>query len=245
MKRKLVRPILLAGALAAGGAALWFLGQRWLLESRYQHDSEAAERLIEEGSYAEAIPLLQRSVDAARQLDPKGARLDQALQELAEAHGAQGDYVGSQHLYFASYQSRVEKYGFAHPETADVLFKLGRSYELQGLPEAAEGMYNQAIMAWQQMNRAEDPAVIPPHLGLARVLLTLQRPDEAVVSHAKAIEIQERALGDEDPRLAPLLEAYAGLLESAGRQLDAQQARDRAGRLGAAGSPQAADGGQS
>jgi len=234
MGKSLVRPILLLTTLVAVIAALWFVAKRLSLESQYGHDAELGSRLIDEGSYSEAIPHLQESLDAARQLGPQDARLDQALQELANAYGAKGDYVESQHLYFASFQNRVEKYGFAHPETADVLFKLGRSYELQNLPEVAEGMYNQAISAWQQMNRPDDPAATAAYLGLARVLAKLRRYDAAILTHDKAVGIQEKVLGADDPKLKPLLEAYVGLLEAGGRTADAASVRERIQHLPAA-----------
>jgi len=212
-------------------AAVWFVAKRLSLESQYGHDAEIGSRLVDEGSYSEAIPHLQESLDAARQLGSRDTRLDKALQVLADAYGAKGDYVESQHLYFASFQNRIANHGFAHPETADVLFKLGRSYELQNLPEVAEGMYNQAIAAWQQMNRPDDPEATAAYLGLARVLAKLRRYDAAIASHAKAVGIQEKVLGAGDPKLTPLLEAYAGLLEAGGRTADAASVRERAQHL--------------
>lgn len=234
MGKNLVRPILLLITLVAVAAALWFVVQRLSLESQYGHDAEVGGRLLDEGSYAEAIPHLQESLDAARKLGSRDARLDQALQDLAEAYSAKGDYVESQHLYFASFENRVAKYGLAHPETADVLYSLGRSYELQNLPEVAEGMYNQAITAWQQMKRPDDPAATAAYLGLARVLVTLRRYDAAIANHAKAVGIQEKLVGADDPKLKPLLETYAGLLEAGGRSADAAPVRERAQRLPAA-----------
>jgi tetratricopeptide (TPR) repeat protein len=231
MRGNLVRPILLTITLVLVAGAAWFLVAKVQLESRYSRDVESADRLVDEGSYAEAIPHLEKSLDSARKFDSRDPRLDDALNKLAEAYSAQGNYVESQHLLFGSFQNRIEKYGLAHPETADILLKLARSYELQDLPDVAAGMYNQAIEAWVEMKRPDDPQATAAYLGLARVLAKRERYEAAVANHAKAVAIQEKALGADSPKLKPLLEAYSGLLAAAGRTAEAEQMKERAQRL--------------
>jgi tetratricopeptide (TPR) repeat protein len=229
-KRVLLIAILL---VAAGPTAygLWTLWQDWRLQSSYSTEAEAGETLIEQGSFGEAVARLEDSLEAARKFEPGDPRLDEAMNRLAEVYSAQGLYVESQHMYFASLNERVTKYGSVHPETADALSNLGRVLELQEQYESAEGMYNQAADVWTKLEKADDPASTAVYLGLARVLAKRKSYEEALAEHRKALRIQESILKEDDPELAPLLYGLAALLQTAGHEAEAESVLARATRL--------------
>jgi tetratricopeptide (TPR) repeat protein len=229
-KRFLLLAILAAAAVPAwyGFSILW---REWQVESSYSKSAESGAALMQQGSYGEAVSALEDSLEAARKLEPGDPRLDEALNRLADAYGAQGLYVESQHLYFASLNERTKRYGNIHAETADTVFKLGRVFEMQQQYESAEGMYRKAADVWMQLNRTDDPAATGVYLGLARVLAKRRNYEEAIEKQRKAVRIQESVLKADDPELAPLLYDLVALLESAGYQAEAETVLARATRL--------------
>lgn len=231
-----LRVVVVVGTIGAA-AGLWFYSQLQSTETRFAASKEAADTLADEGSFAEAAEALHTSLEAARKFEPGDPRLDEILNRLGEVYGAQGLYIEAQHQYFASLQHRAEKHGPVHPEVADILFKLGRNYELVAQYESSEGMYNQAADIWQKLGKADDPAAISVYLGLARVLSSKQRYSEAADMHGKAVAIEERRVGENSAELAPLISAHAALLEAAGRQADAERELERSVRLAASGEP--------
>lgn len=216
-------------ALGAGG---WFLGRNWLTEREYRISKEAGKTLLEQGSFAEAAAQLEASLEAARKLgDAEGERVDEVLEDLADAYSAQGAYVQTQHLYFEALSRRVEKHGPVHPKVAEAFTELGGSYERQASYEVAEGMYNQAIDVWTKLGLSSDPASVPARVGLARVLEQLGRAGEAARHYQQALEIEEGKLGRDSPELAPLLRRYAAALEKAGEQGKVEGVLSRLQRL--------------
>lgn len=225
----LVRPLIGLLVLSCLGGALWFLFRGRAVETEYAVNREAGKNLAAEGSYAEATTHLHDALDAARQLDPKDERVDQAIADLADAYGAQGEYVETQHLHMEALQRTIEKYGPESPQAGAVFNRLGRSTALQGNHAVAEGMYNQAIAVWDKIGTDEHlQDAAESHEGLAATVAALERDDEAEKMYARALELREKQLGAESPLLAPLLRRYADVLTRLNRIEEAQALRSRA-----------------
>lgn len=229
MWKKFIRPVIGLVVLACLGAAAWILLRGRMIETRYAENKAAGESLANEGSYAEAAAHLETSLEAARSLGPEDQRVDEVLTELAEVYVAQGKYVDTQHVTFESLTRTIDKYGPEHPKTGEVFNRLGRAYELQRVFEPAEGMYNQAIAIWEKTDGdvyLEDTAFA--YRGLAHVLGSLNRGDEASKAYAKSVDLEEQRLGPDSPELAPLLREYAGLLATLGQDAESEKLAARA-----------------
>jgi tetratricopeptide (TPR) repeat protein len=229
MMKNLLRPLLGLLVLACLGAAAWLLLRGRSIETQYAVNREAGKSLAAEGSYAEAATHLQEALEAARKIDPKDPRVDQTISDLADAYGAQGQYVETQHLYMESLQRAVEKYGSQSPDVGRVFNQLGRSAQLQGNFDVAEGMYNQAIALWEQLGAAANLAdTAESYAGQAAVLAALERYDEADKSYGQAVPLREKQLGKDSADLAPLLREHAATLTKLNRADEAKALLARA-----------------
>jgi tetratricopeptide (TPR) repeat protein len=219
-------------ALSCLGVAAWLLFRGRSLETEYAVNRDAGKNLAEEGSFGEAATHLQDALQAARELDPKDARVDQVISDLADAYGAQGEYVQTQHLYMEALQRAVEKHGSDSPQVGKAFNDLGRSARLQGRFDVAEGMYNQAITIWEKLGiEANLKEAAASYAGLAAVLSALQRPNDATVVYERALALNEKDLGKDNPQLASLLREHAAVLAQLNRTDDARKLEQRASAL--------------
>lgn len=202
--KSLFRVVIAVLVLGCLGAGAWLLFRGRSLETEYAVNREAGKSLAAEGSYSEATTHLQESLEAARKLDPKDPRVDQAISDLADAYSAQGDYVETQHLYMEALQRTIEAHGSNSPQAAGAFNDLGKSARLQRRFEVAEGMYNQAIAVWDKIGTGVNPqAAAESYTGLALVLKALDRPDEAEKAEARAMALSDAATTSATAEVTP------------------------------------------
>lgn len=205
-------------AILALGAIGWQLLATWLAGRRVERGREEGAALMAQGRFTEGEAQYAQALDAARELGPQDPRLDQALNDLAEARIAQGKTEEIVFLRLQAVQTRIERFGPVSPQTARAYEALGEIQNLRSDSLNAEGAYNLAIDVWNQLNVSNEPDVVPSYLGRATAYEAQGKLDKAEADLKLALTIQEKATGANSPETLPALRALARIVRARGDQ---------------------------
>lgn len=125
---------------------------------------------------------------------------------------------------------REKNFGPEHPETADVLSRLGEIDFLRGQFAQAERPYRQALSFYEKSGDLERPYYIKTLEGLAQTLSALEKYPEAALLFARALKMADEK-GKEKRSLYYLLTFYADCLKHLGQEAQAETLRQRAEKL--------------
>jgi len=163
------------------------------------------EILENEGTYKQAIPVLE---DAVRlQSVPRSAPADlaESLTELANCHFYIGDYAESDSLNRRVLEMDRKLYGERHPHVADDLINLGANQYEWGHYTQAEQFYRQALDIIQAWYGKANPETASAMTMVGRALVAEQKFAEAGTMAVEALRIQEQVYGPVHPRVASAL----------------------------------------
>lgn len=223
------RRVLLGGfALVAGGLVAWRVGTSAMTSYSWSTSFARGQKLLKEGSIAEATSALESACFAMQKLGPEHPRYDETRTALADAYEASGRFDDAYPLYLESLTRAREIHGSDSPEVAASLYELGRIRHLQGQNEAAVGLFRQAMIIWQNIHGNEHPDLIPTLTRLGLALRDAGQSAEAAQYLEWAIGLQRRESGSDSPQVAALEEAYAGVLDSLDKKELASQFRNHA-----------------
>ena len=126
-----------------------------------------AVRYLNQGKYAQAEPLLQRSLAIREKgLGPEHPDVAQSLNNLAELYRTQGKYAEAEPLFKRSLGIWEESLGPEHPQVATGLNNLAELYRTQGKYAQAGPLYKRALAI-------SEKALGPDHPSLATSLNNL------------------------------------------------------------------------
>jgi len=168
--------------------------------------------LMEEGRLAEALPVAERAVEAARE------ELEKWAHDLGSDHSnliVTGQLAGA-HRVLGRLHLRLENEG-----QAESAFK------------RAVDVLENAITENDPLHQSEEPA--PPHPDLPEVLGEFalfysqrSRFQEAISTYRRALELESHIYGEDSPALAGTLINLAGCLDHSGRVEEAEETLLRA-----------------
>jgi hypothetical protein len=127
-----------------------------------------------------------------------------------------------------AYLGRLEELPEDAPERVETLSRLARVAAMRGDLEAAVRW--QRRLADALAAHGGEPALRADD-GLAFLLVEAGRPDEALTVNTRLLEGLGAQWGEDDPRLAPVLERQAGLLAELGHRKQAKAVRKRLRKL--------------
>jgi tetratricopeptide (TPR) repeat protein len=193
---------------------------------------ERADELARTGRSGEAIPLVEEAVPllAARFGDTDGKVLD-ALRELGALYTDTGDFKGARATY-ERYLAACEaacgpddpRRGGAHHYLAE-LFRTTRDYANAKLHAEA------CVAQWARVYAKDSPDELFVASALNNLAAIVARTGEltrAAEIYARALEIEERLGGADNPALATLLNNYANVLVTQNELAKAGAMLDRA-----------------
>ncbi|CBJ26207.1 NB-ARC and TPR repeat-containing protein [Ectocarpus siliculosus] len=185
--------------------------------------NNGVELLIALGKYADAMPLVQRSLaireDTLGVHHPDVAASTNSYAELLKAQGRYDEAA----LYFERAGKIWENaLGPKHPMVATALYNQAELLETQGKYHKAEELYRQSLAIREQMLGADHPDVAVSLNNMARLLATQDRNEEAEALFERAIAVLEAALGPDHPNVAIVLINQAGLLMIQGKYAEAE-----------------------
>jgi tetratricopeptide (TPR) repeat protein len=164
------------------------------------------------GRYAEAEPLLRRSVSIFEKvLGFNHWRVGTSLNNLAQLHFSQGRYEEAEPLYHRVLSITENALGPDHPDVATGLNSLARLCSAQARYEEAEPLCSRALEITENALGPDHPEVGTSLNNLAQVRFHQGRYDEAEPLYGRALRIREKALGPNHPDVAVSLNNLAGV----------------------------------
>jgi tetratricopeptide (TPR) repeat protein len=181
------------------------------------------------GRYAEAEPLLRRSVSIFEKvLGFNHWRVGTSLNNLAQLHFSQGRYEEAEPLYHRVLSITENALGPDHPDVATGLNSLARLCSAQARYEEAEPLCSRALEITENALGPDHPEVGTSLNNLAQVRFHQGRYDEAEPLYGRALRIREKALGPNHPDVAVSLNNLAGVHWVRRRYQEAGRLCDRA-----------------
>ena len=178
--------------------------------------------LYRKGRYAEAEPLLKRSLAIYEKvLGPADPDLSASLDNLARVYQDEGRYGEAEPFYKRSLAIRQKALGREHPEVAKSLNNLAVIYAKQGRYREAEPLYKRSLMI-RERTASSDPVDIGESLNnIAELYREQGRYKEAEPLYVRSLAIWEKTLGPEHPLVAATLSNLGALYWAEGRYADA------------------------
>ena len=182
-----------------------------------------AVELYQTGHYAEAEPLLKRSLDIREaQLGPDHPDTAQSLNNLAALYELIGRYDDAEALFQRSLDIKEEQLGPEHPDTATSLNNLAGLYESVGRYAEAEPLYQQALAILEARLGPQHPVTATSLNNLALLYRLMGRYADAEPLYQRSLVIFETQLGPQHPVTATSLNNLALLYRLMGRYADAE-----------------------
>lgn len=179
------------------------------------------------GRYAEAEPLLTRSLALRRQASgPNSLDVADSLEHLAELRNERSDRTGAEtHLREALAIRRLNQ-GDNDLAVARTLNRLGATLVERGVsPEAApaiEAIHREALTIARRAERPEGLTVVETFFALAHLQQAQGSYAEAESLFREGLVVERKALGDRDPRLYRDQAELGGILLDAGKLKEAK-----------------------
>ena len=211
--RGLLIAVILGVALLMGTLA-WADGD--LLQKAEELNHEA-ERLSQQGRYAEAVPVMER-VLAMREkfLGPEHPDTGAALNQLAMLYDAMGVYDKAIPLYRRALAICEKVLGPEHPITAISLNNLAVLYQTIGAYDNAEPLLQRSLAIREKVMGPEHPDTAIALNNLAELYRNMGAYDRAEPLFRRSIAITEKVLGPEHADNAFALNNLALLYETMG-----------------------------
>ncbi|HEY2463487.1 MAG TPA: serine/threonine-protein kinase, partial [Steroidobacteraceae bacterium] len=165
------------------------------------------------GQYQDALPLLEESLKLQAQSQDR-SRVDTLL-ELGRARIGAGDLPAAETpLQEALHTAQLDA-GATSVQTGHALWSLGMLRFEQGRNSEAKDLYIRSLRILEDSGAPQtDMSLVLS--DLAKVYVLEQQWDLAKQTHERALEIDRRALGDDDPRVAYRLNNLAIVAQNMG-----------------------------
>jgi tetratricopeptide (TPR) repeat protein len=190
--------------------------------------NNAAKYIMDRGSYADAEPLLQRSLAIyGKVLGPDHPQVATSLNNLAFLYSNQGRYAEAEPLYQRSLAIWEKALEPDHPDVAMGLNNLASLYNSQGRYAEAEPLYQRSLAIWEKALEPHHPDMALGLNNLASLYSNQGRYAEAEPLHQRSLAIGEKALGPDHPDVATSLNNLALLYCDQGRYAEAEPLHQR------------------
>jgi tetratricopeptide (TPR) repeat protein len=132
----------------------------WAQQDAWNQLNQEAVKLCREGKSAEAIKIVEKSVETAENtFGPEHSNVAVSLNFLAELYRSEGKYAETEVLYKRSLVITEKALGPDHPDLAAALNNLAEFYREQGKYAEAEPLYKRALPIYVKALGADHPVV--------------------------------------------------------------------------------------
>ena len=177
----------------------------------------------QQGRYAEAEPLVMRSLSIQKQqLGQDHPDAAESLNHLALLYHYQGRYGEAETLYLQSLEIKGQQLGDDHPDVAVSLHNLASLYRAQGRYGEAEPLYLRSFSICEQQLGAMHPFVATILSNLAELYTAQGQYSKVEQLVLQALSIREQQLGAMHPTVAGSLDDLARFYTSQGRYSKAE-----------------------
>ncbi|MFB2882394.1 tetratricopeptide repeat protein [Floridanema aerugineum] len=180
-------------------------------------------QLYQQGKYAEAIPLAQRSLAIREKaLGSEHPDVALSLNNLAALYEQMGNYAQAEPLYQRSLAILEKVLGSEHPDVAGSLNNLGLLYRRMGNYAQAEPLFQRSLAIWEKALGSEHPNVASSLNNLAGLYQDMGNYAQAEPLYQRSLAILEKVLGSEHPDVATSLNNLAKLYQDMGNYAQAE-----------------------
>jgi CHAT domain-containing protein/tetratricopeptide (TPR) repeat protein len=185
--------------------------------------------LIKAGHYAEAEPLLLRTLASRESAwGPNHVNVSHALYNLGWLYRLEGRYSASEPLVRRALLLQQDSLGKDSITIATTLNELGYLLVLQGRYIDAEPIFRRALAIQQRALGDGDPAIAITLDNIGYLYRLQDRYAEARSLYQRALVIRERTLGSENPLVALLLTNLGSIDRLQGNFAEAERLEQRA-----------------
>jgi tetratricopeptide (TPR) repeat protein/transcriptional regulator with XRE-family HTH domain len=203
--------------------ATWIEHELTLTQEVAELFHKAGFYLRERGQYAEAEPLLVRTLSIREQeLGTEHLDTGASLHSLGVLYRRQGKYEQAETLYLQALSIYEQHLGTEHPNTASVLNDLAALYVRLGKYEQAEILYQRVLTVREQHLGAEHLDTAESLHNLAELYRRQGKYEQAEPLYQRVLSIRKELLGDEHPDIASLLHDLARLYDDQGKYEQAE-----------------------
>ena len=186
-------------------------------------------KLYEEGKYAEAEQLYERSLAILEKaLGPEHPDVATSLNNLAVLCEMQGKYARAESLYERSLAIREKALGPEHPDVATSLNNVGLLYQSQEKYAEAEPLLKRALEILEKARGPDHPDVAVSLNNLATLYDSQGEYAKAEPLYERALAIKERTLGRDHPDVAGSLNNLALVYQTQAKYAEARPLYERA-----------------
>jgi tetratricopeptide (TPR) repeat protein len=150
-----------------------------------------------------------------------------AMNNLAEALSARGDYVGAQEIHEHVLAARCHVLGEEHPDTLTTKQNLATTLWAQGDYPSAQNLEEQVLAAKRRVLGEEHPSTLNSMNNLAVTLRVRGDHTGAREIHERVLMARHRVLGEEHPDTLNSLNNLAEALRACGDFVGAQEMQER------------------
>jgi tetratricopeptide (TPR) repeat protein len=182
-----------------------------------------AELYRNQGRYAEAEPLYQRSLAIKEKtLGKDHPGVATSLNNLAGLYDRQRKYAQAELLYQRSLAIFEKALGKDHPDVATSMNNLAELYDRQRKYAQAEPLYQRSLAIFEKALGTDHPSVATSLNNLANLYLNQRKYAQAEPLSQRSLAIREKALGTDHPLVANSLNTLANLYDSQGKYAQAE-----------------------
>jgi tetratricopeptide (TPR) repeat protein len=196
---------------------------------------ERAGELAQSGRSSDAIPLMSKAVEAyAKALGEAHGTVAEALGELGALHVDVGDLAGARTVYERLLRVREALHVSAHPEVGRAHHHLAEVHRAARAYDEAQRHAERCLEIWTAAYAKDSPDeiyVASALNNLAAIEAKRGAHARASILYARAIELEERLGGPENPALATVLNNFANVLITQDKLDLAEQMLERALKL--------------
>jgi tetratricopeptide (TPR) repeat protein len=190
--------------------------------------NQAGSYLHQRARYAEAAPLIQRSLAIREKaLGPDHPAVALSLNNLALLYDSQGKYAEAEPLYQRSLAITEEALGPEHPAVAVDLNNLAALYCSQGKYAEAAPLFQRVLAMSKKAQGPDQPHVALSLNSLAEFYHSQGKYAEAEPLVQRALAIEEKAHGPDHPDVALSLNNLALLYYDQGKYAEAEPLHQR------------------
>lgn len=208
------------------GMILTNLAKLYAAQGRFQESQKIRARAFSILGETNAITELIPALEVAAEIPPSSiSKTIEALptpRPLPEVEEARDDA-----MYRWKLSALEETVGPDHPTTAAAVRSLADFYRERSRYAEAEALYQRALDIDERHFGQSHEQVAEDLSRLADVYRRQERCQDAVTVYARLVTVLDSIRRPDDPQLVPILEHYAGCLESIGSSDDAKPIRDR------------------
>lgn len=194
------------------------------LAASWEESIEIGEKAYKNHHIHKAEQALLAALKETEKLDPEDIKVARTLNDLAVVYNEEGRNKEAEPYYLKALKIREKKLGPYDLAVADTLNNLGNLYkDVRNFPEA-EKTYKRAFDIYKKddIKGSTDEYLAMTCNNMGRLYIAWGRLDEAIPLLKQAIEIGDKALGEDNEHVVDTVGKLARIYEAKGRAEEAK-----------------------